>query len=247
MLGVGAEQERRIDVAAEAHRLRPVEEGQRRLEVHLVAGCLEVGRQGRNPSGHPQEQVQRKAGAFGQEQLDAGLAENVGDLMGVLAQRQHAPGHDGPSQLAQGEVRALDVDMGVDEPWSDELSVELQLRPGRAVPAGGGHGGDALPGDHHVGREQLTRRHAHDHAASQHEVGGLLAQRNAHQASPVDGSTHVTFLLAPNHLVRIPRAPPIASVSGHSALARETSTQTKRRAVRSSRAPPIRPCRAIPR
>ena len=53
LVGVTPEQERRVDVATEAHRLRSGEERQRPLEVHLVSGRLEMGRQGRNPAGHP--------------------------------------------------------------------------------------------------------------------------------------------------------------------------------------------------
>ena len=183
LLPVGAQQQRRVDVAAEAHRLGAVQHRQCRSDVHGVARGLEIGRHGRYACGNPQEEVQRQVGGLGDEEVDAGGSQHVGDLVGIRTNREDTPGHDGAGQLGDGDVGTLQVHVRIDEPRRHEAPAGLEdLGVGTdQLLTAVAHRGDAPGSHHHVGGNDLAGEDVHHPPAGEHCVGRLVAQRHTDQ------------------------------------------------------------------
>ena len=168
--GVAGEQSGEVHQFGEAERLRVGSEWQQLVDFEFCAGGLEVG--GRHTARQLHSQVERRRQRGVEEILDAGRAEHVGDLVRIAdrggdAARQHAA-----VEFKRRDQRRLDVQVGVDEAWNDDLAGDVDLH--RAAILGlGSH--DAVVADGDVARLELAGYEIEDAPALEHEIGAEAA------------------------------------------------------------------------
>lgn len=149
-----------------------------------------------------------------EEQLNSPQAEDVGDLVGVGEHGRGPAGEDGLGRRSYGEHRALEVDVGVEEP-GDEVAAAggndcgLGTDQGPSVQASTG---DPLPCHSDIGPGEDVA----PPAVPRHEVRRPPARGHGHPLGPLQESDdlglHNAGYVAPVAIAKLPDRLPIAII-----------------------------------
>ena len=121
-----------------------------------------------------------------QEEADAVLADDIGDLVRIADHRRHAIGQDAAVEFMRGDERGFDVQMRVYEAGDDDLAGDVDLFNAPIIGAGAD---DAVAGDGDVGSDELAGDEIEETAAFQDDfrrdaAGALVDHRFELHHSP---------------------------------------------------------------
>ena len=123
---------------------------------------------GRHARGQGAEQIDRLAVGRVQEVADPGGSQDVGDLVRVGHHRGGSVHDHGPGELADRGHGALYMNVGVDEPWGDDATLQVDHPSCGPV----GQGDDPASGYGNAAVPHLAGEHVHDARAGQQQVAG---------------------------------------------------------------------------
>ena len=119
--------------------------------------------------------VEREPGRCVEQPVDAVGAEHVRDLVRVGDDRRRSERQHEPRELVGEHLRRLDVHVRVDEARDDPLARRVDRLAAVVV----AEPGDPAVGDRDIRLEPLPREDREHRAATDHEVGRLVAARDS--------------------------------------------------------------------
>ena len=173
------------DHAREVHHLGQADHAAAPEQTLEIAGRQRsarrlVRRRGHARRGH-EEDVERQAGADIEQPVDAVGSEDVRDLVGVGDDRRRPHRQHEPRELVHHQLRRLEVEMRVDEPWHDVLLGDIERFRALVL----AKPGDVAVTDGDVHLEPLAGEDGQDAAAAHDEIGGLVTPRDCDPAREV--------------------------------------------------------------
>ena len=228
-LRVLAQHTGRVHEFSEAEEGVPLQQRRRLLPRKACAARLEGcgGHAGGQHQLHFERGILRGAG----DVLRAVDAADVDDLVRVGDDGSRAAGHDQPRELLGRELRALDMDVRIDQAGHGDLAADVVL----ALPLVRADARDLAAGDGDVAALHLTGEHVDECSVFEHDVGRRPAQRDVDE--PFDHGTFSFAAIIPHPRAKEkPRAKIVAFLArSEGQTRRELPALPRRRAPRRPR------------
>lgn len=150
------------------------------FDAESVAGAGHI-RGGDTTGGHDDEIKRQIFGAFGHE-ANAGGACDVGNLVRIDDGGGYAAPDDSRRELRRSAQAAFDVNVGIDETWSDERTAEVDLLRALILIA---DSGDSAVEDGDVCGFDFAAEHVDNLAAGKKQIGANITARSGQQSRNV--------------------------------------------------------------